>query len=576
MARLDMLIRGGSVVDGSGSPARRADVGILDRKITAIGEVDDPADTVIDADGKTVAPGFIDVHTHYDAQAFWDPSLSPSCFHGVTTVLGGNCGFSIAPLSGSPADSDYLMRMLSRVEGIPLASLKAGVPWDWRTFGEFLERLDGRLALNAGFLVGHSALRRAVMGSRAVGESATPADYAAMQALLRRSIEEGGLGLSSSFSSTHNDGEGRPVPSRSATVDEVLGLAEITGEFEGTYLECAPEQVRGFSEATRDRMTQMSRNARRPINWNFLLPNSTLPQVSADQLAASDYAAARGGKIIALAPAKPPSFVLSLAIGMLFDAFPGWAEVMALPIAQRMARLSDPVVRRTLNDGLQAPDAGGFGPMADWSKWTVIECFTDTNKPLEGLTIGAIASRLNKPPLDTLLDISVSEDLQTLLSPPLLADDGASWRKRAEAWNDERVILGGSDAGAHLDMIDTFALSSQFLGECVRDRRLISLEAAVHRLTDRPARAFGLRQRGLLKEGYWADIVVFDRDLIGCGPVHSRRDLPGGEPRLYVDAIGVSHVMVNGTLIVANNRFLDVCPGTVLRAGRDTYTASMA
>ena len=222
----EVLIRGGLVVDGSGGPAREADVALEGGRIARIGRIDEPARETIEAAGRIVAPGFIDVHTHYDAQAFWDPMLSPSSFHGVTTVVGGNCGFSIAPLS--PDAGEYLMRMLARVEGIPLESLREGVPWDWASFGDYLTGLDGRLAVNAGFMVGHSALRRVVMGERAVGHEATPSEIEAMNALLRASLGEGGLGFSSTRSVAHNDADGQPVPSRHASREELYSRCRTT------------------------------------------------------------------------------------------------------------------------------------------------------------------------------------------------------------------------------------------------------------------------------------------------------------------------------------------------------------
>jgi hypothetical protein len=218
---LDLLVKNGIVVDGTGAPRRWADIGVKDGRIAAVGEIAETAKQTIDAGGRIVAPGFVDVHTHYDAQVFWDHSLSPSSYHGVTTVVGGNCGFSIAPLSGKAEDSEYLLHMLARVEGMPVESLQQGVPWDWTSFGSYLDKLEGRLGINAAFMVGHSAVRRAVMGKRAVGEKATEAEIAAMQELLRASIRAGGLGLSSSISTTHNDSDGNPVPSRFATDEEL-------------------------------------------------------------------------------------------------------------------------------------------------------------------------------------------------------------------------------------------------------------------------------------------------------------------------------------------------------------------
>ena len=235
---LDVLIKGGTLIDGSGDPARPGDLGILDGRIAGVGEVDGEARKTIDASGKVVSPGFIDVHTHYDAQAFWDGTLSPSPYHGVTTVMGGNCGFSIAPLT--PEAGDYLMRMLARVEGMPLEALQHGVPWDWTSFEEYLAKLDNKLAVNAGFMVGHSALRRVVMGERAVGEKATPDELAEMERLLGESLAAGGMGFSSTISPTHNDADGKPVPSRHASREEMIALARVVRDYPGTLLEFLP------------------------------------------------------------------------------------------------------------------------------------------------------------------------------------------------------------------------------------------------------------------------------------------------------------------------------------------------
>src|SRR5436190_15308414 len=266
-AMLDLIIRNGTVVDGTGAPGRLADVGIKDGRIASIGEVDDKATRTIDAEGKVVAPGFVDIHTHYDAQVFWDTTLSPSPLHGVTTVMGGNCGFTIAPLG--PEHGDYLMRMLARVEGMPLAALAEGVPWNWCTFGEYLDRIDGTLSPNAGFLVGHSTIRRVVMGDRATEGEATADELAEMCALLDASLTAGGMGFSSSWARTHNDAAGDMVPSRYASEDEILALCSVVREHPGTTLEFIP-CVGLFEDFAPDLLTRMSLAANRPINWNVL------------------------------------------------------------------------------------------------------------------------------------------------------------------------------------------------------------------------------------------------------------------------------------------------------------------
>src|SRR5215813_7094202 len=282
---LDLAIRGGTLIDGTGALGRRADVGVRDGRVVSIGAISETSARSVDAAGRVVCPGFVDLHTHYDAQVFWDPTLSPSPLHGVTTVIGGNCGFSIAPLR--PAAADYLMPMLARVEGMPLESLAQGVPWDWRSFGEYLARLEGRLALNAGFLVGHCAIRRVVMGERSVGHEATPQELAAMVALLQQSIREGGLGFSTTTAATHNDAAGEPVPSRHASREELVALARALRDLPGTTLEMIPGTGL-WTEREKQIMTEMSLAANRPLNWNLLAPNSQNPEYADHQLGASD------------------------------------------------------------------------------------------------------------------------------------------------------------------------------------------------------------------------------------------------------------------------------------------------
>ena len=580
----DVVIREGVVVDGTGAERRPADVAIEGGRIAAItepGGLDDvvaagEAARVIDAEGLVVAPGFVDLHTHYDAQAFWDPTLSPSPLHGVTTVVAGNCGFSIAPLSGDPADGEYLMRMLARVEGMPLESLAEGVPWDWRSTAEYLDRLDGTLAVNAGFLVGHSALRRAVMGHDAVGEKATDEQVDAMAALLAEGLAAGGLGFSSSWATTHSDGEGDPVPSRHATHDELVRLCSVLRDHPGTALEFIPT-VGPFSDEHMDLMADMSLAADRPLNWNVLVAaNARSADDVAQRLSASDRAAERGARVLALSVPDLMRIRLCFLTGFLLDTFPGWAKVMTLPADEKLAALADPDVRGRLLDGVNSPEAGPFARIAQWHRMTIEEAFTDETKRHEGRLVGEVAEEQGKEPFDALLDIVVEDGLRTVILPPQSGDDEESWALRAQTWRDPRVILGASDAGAHLDFIATFNYTTALLGDSVRDRGLMGLEEAVHKLTDEPARLYGLTGRGRLAEGWVADIVVFDPERIAPGPVGMRADLPAGAARLYSEPEGVEHVLVNGVEIVGPGAtFTDARPGTLLRSGRDTETVSL-
>jgi N-acyl-D-aspartate/D-glutamate deacylase len=566
---LDVKIVGGNVVDGTGAARRRADVGIRDGRVVAIGDVEESAARTIDADGLVVAPGFVDIHTHYDAQAFWDPALTPSPLHGVTTVVGGNCGFTIAPLAASEAD--YLMRMLARVEGMPLESLEAGVPWDWHSFGEYLDRLDGTLAVNAGFLVGHSALRRVAMGERS-HEAATDDDVATMRRTLGESLAAGGLGFSSSQAPTHNDGNGQPVPSRAATREELLSLCEVVREHPGTTLEFIPT-VGPFSDEHVALMAAMSATGRRPLNWNVLVVGAGTDTYK-EQLAASDRAAEEGGRVLALTVPAVMQLHLNFRSGFLFDALPGWGPTMALPDDEKRRALADPDVRRRLRESAEV-DTGLFRAMLRWDRLEIAETFAPENERFAGRTVGDVARELGAEPFDALLDVVVTDDLRTVLRPPARGDDVESWRMRAETWRDPRVVVGASDAGAHLDMLATFSYSTSLLA-ANRTHDLVPLEEAVHLLTDVQARLYGIRDRGRLTEGGYADVVVFDEDRVAPGPVHTRHDLPAGAGRLYAEAEGIEHVLVNGTEIITGRELTGARPGSLLRSGQDTETVEVA
>jgi N-acyl-D-aspartate/D-glutamate deacylase len=567
---LDLIIRGADVVDGTGAPRRRADVGVRGGRVVAIGEITEDAGTIIDADGQVVAPGFVDIHTHYDAQVLWDPAVTPSPLHGVTTVVGGNCGFTIAPVE--PSETDYLTRMLARVEGMPLESLLEGVPYDWRSFGDYLDKLDGKTAVNAGFLVGHSAIRRCVMGDDAVGKPASEDQIEAMQALLAESLTAGGLGFSSSWARTHNDADGDPVPSRAATKEELLALCETTSQHEGTTLEFIPS-VGGFEEEHLQLMADMSRTANRPLNWNVLVPNSGRADYAWEALSAGDYAAARGGKVYALTVPDTVKTHLSFKSGFVFDALPGWAKTMALPVDEKMQALGDPAERARLDEGAQSPEAGMLRGIANWQAMTINETFAPENEGLAGRTVGEIAAERDQEPFDTVCDISILDELRTVLCPPVAGDDDASWELRRDVWRDPRAVVGASDAGAHLDMLATFNYSTAMLRAC-REHELMPLEEAIALLTDRQARLYGIKERGRIAEGWHADFVIFDPERIAPGPITWRNDLPAGAGRLYGEAEGITHVLVNGIEIVRVGELTGATPGTVLRSGRDTETVT--
>ena len=571
---LDVLLRGGTVVDGTGRAGFRADVGIRGGRVVVVGDVDEPAERTIDVTGHVVAPGIIDPHTHYDAQLLWDPTASPSNVHGVTTVIAGNCGFTLAPLR--PEDADYLRRMMARVEGMPLGALEQGVDWSWRSFAEYLDRFDGRLAVNAGFLVGHCAIRRSVMGPDAVGGQPTAEQVEAMQQLLAESIEAGGLGFSSSQAYTHDDGDGAPVPSRHAELPELLALCEVVRRYPGTTLEYITSGcLNGFSDEEVERMAQMSYTARRPLNWNVLSVDARDPERIPGQLRASDRAEELGGRIIALTMPTIVGMNMSFGTFCALWLIPGWREIYDLPIPERIEALRDPAVRARMDEQAHSDAAGVMRRLSGWGGYRIGDTHAPENAGVSGRTVRDIAAERGTSEFDTLLDVVIADELRTVLWPSASDDDSESWRMRAELWEDPRIMIGGSDAGAHLDRMCGAPYPTAFLADCIRGRKLVPMETAVRLMTSVPAEVFGLADRGRIAEGAVADLMVFDPGTVDAGPVRMVDDLPGGSTRLVADAVGVTHVFVSGTQTVADGAVTDARPGALLRSGVDTVTVEV-
>jgi N-acyl-D-aspartate/D-glutamate deacylase len=569
---LDLIITGGLVVDGSGAPGRTADVVVDDGRIVAIGSVPDAAHRRIDADGLVVAPGFIDIHTHYDAQVHWDPVLSPSPHHGVTTVFGGNCGFTIAPLSGTEDDAAFVRSMLARVEGIPLATLEAAVPWDWSSFGQWLQRLDGRLAVNAGFLVGHSTVRRLVMGAEATTRAATVDERHRMVEVLDESLTAGGFGLSSSWIETHVDGAGDPVPSRAASLDELVELAGALARHPGTALEFVPG-LGPFEGQQVEALVGMSRAAGRVLNWNIL--RAEHEQVEG-KLDAFDLAAEHGAAVVALTPSEPTRLRVTLSNGMGFNTLPGWQDLFRLDVDERRHVLADVEVRRGLLDAIERAPVLKWptSALVRWGELRVAETFDARLAELDGRLVGDIAREQGRDPFDVLCDIALADGLRTYFALPALGDDDATWTRRAGLWRDHRTLIGGADAGAHVDMMCGASYTTSLLGGGVRERRLLPLEAAVRALTGEPARLYGLHDRGGVAPGFRADLVVFDPERVASGPVRTVADLPGGASRLSSAPVGIHHVLVSGRSVIADGTATGDRPGSVLRPGRDSRTVT--
>ncbi|MEU2338855.1 D-aminoacylase [Streptomyces sp. NPDC013172] len=573
---LDHVIKGASVVDGTGAPGFTADVGIRDGRIAVIGTVTEESRTVEDATGLVLAPGFVDPHTHYDAQLFWDPYATPSLNHGVTTVAAGNCGFTLAPLNPArPADADYTRRMMSKVEGMSLVALEEGAPWSWNSFGEYLDALEGRIAVNAGFMVGHCALRRYVMGPEAVGGQPSAEQLAEIVRLSHEAMDAGAWGFSTTQSSTHSDGDGQPVASRHARPAELLALAEAVGEHEGTQIEAI---VAGcldqFSDAEIELFAEMSAVAGRPLNWNVLTVDASVPERVPRQLRASERARKAGGRVVALTMPILTPMNMSLGTFCALNLIPGWGPILGLPVPARIEKLRDPAVRAQMLARAGSKEAGVFRRLANFGRYVIGDTYSEANAGLTGRVVGDIARERGQEPFHTLVEICAADDLRTVLWPMPTDNDPASWALRAETWQHEDVLLGGSDAGAHLDRMCGAPYTTRFLGDCLRGRKLLGLEQAVKMLTDDPARLFGLRERGRIAEGWHADLVLFDPERIAAGPATLVHDLPGDSPRLDSRAIGVRAVWVNGVEAIREDVVSGAVPGKVLRSGRDTRTVS--
>lgn len=575
---MDLAILNATLVDGTGAPSRQADVAVRDGRVVEVveaGTLDtDAAKESIDATGAVLTPGFVDPHTHYDAQLLWDPSASPSNLHGVTTVIAGNCGFTLAPLA--PGDGDYIRRMMAKVEGMPLLALEEGVDWSWETFQDYLGRLEGNLGVNAGFLVGHCAIRRRVMGADAVGNEASPEQLERMKELLAESIRAGGLGFSTTRAHTHSDGDDEPVASRWATEEEILELAAVVAEHPGTTLEFASDGcLDGFDDEEVEFMIRFSKTGHRPLNWNVLTVDSHALERYRNQLAAMDRCAEAGAKVVALTMPVIVGMNMSFLNYCALNMMPDWGPILGLPVPERIEKLRDPETRRFMEERAASPETGVFARLTGWDTYVIGDTFSPENEGLTGRRVGDIAAERGKGAFDTLLDIVIADELRTVLWPGATDADPESWELRRQAWKHPSVMLGGSDAGAHLDRMQGANYPTRFLADCLRGRKLTTLEDAVRMMTSVPAELFGLRDRGVVRPGAHADLVLFDPETVDSEMLSMVDDLPGGTSRLYAGSIGVKGVWVGGERVVEDGRSTGARPGSVIRSGVDTDTVEV-
>jgi N-acyl-D-amino-acid deacylase len=536
----DIVITGGTVIDGSGRPGRRADVAITGGRITGVGEGLRGTEE-LDATGQVVTPGFIDIHTHYDAQVFWDPSLTPSSFHGVTTVVAGNCGFSIAPIK--PEGVGLLAHTLQHVEDMSFDTLSVGVPWDeFETFPQYLAAVGRRgTALNYGCYVGHTAVRLYVMGDDAYERAATGAELAAMQQVVAEAMAGGAIGFASSASPTHNGDRGRPVPSRVADLAELRALLAPLHDVGRGVVALLPGGEIPFED-----VFALQREIGRPITWTALLTVMGYPwheKVVAD----NDAARAEGIEVWPQVSCRPLVFQMNLAEPFTLNMRPSFSALMGVSREERLAAYRDPAWRAATWD--EVGGGGGRLPV----NWAAISVAESPNHPdLVDRPVMDLAAERGTTPLDVILDISLDDDLKTRFWSVLANDD-----PDAIAWllPRDNVLLGLADSGAHVSQLCDACFATDLLGNWVRDRHVMPLERAVHKLTAEPAAVYGLSDRGLLAEGRAADVCVFDPATVAPGPLRRVYDFPADGERLTADApVGVTHTLVNGTVIRRDGR----------------------
>ena len=561
--QFDLKIVGGTVVDGSGRPAYAGDVGIRDGRIAALGRVDGAARETVDATGRAVAPGFVDVHTHYDAQVLWDPKLTISPWHGVTTVVMGNCGFGVAPTR--PADRARMMRTLEKVEGMSFQALEAGLGDDWgfESFPEYLDVVErGGSAVNLGVLLGHTPLRTWRMGADAVSRAATDDEIRDMAALAAEAAEAGALGFATSHASTHHGYGGNPVPSRLASLAEIGALTAAVASRGRPLLQATIGKTLFLDE-----FAELAERHGVTVTWTALLSGLAGPGSHRRHLArTAELMDGRGLNVVPQVSCRPLNFEFHFDEPFPFEMRPLFQPTMKTDRAGRAALYRDPAFRAAF----KADSAGqtGRNPLAGWLERAVITVAPERPELAER-PLAAVAAELGVDPIDFALDLSLATDLTARFRFPVFNYDET---EVAELLDDPHVVVALSDAGAHASQLCDACYATFLLGHWVREKRALSLERAVHMLTQRPAELFGIADRGLLAEGRPADVVVFDPATVGAGPVRRVYDLPAGADRLVADAFGIELVLVNGVPVRRDGA--DVAtgpgrpPGRLLRGGR--------
>jgi N-acyl-D-aspartate/D-glutamate deacylase len=543
----DLLVRNGRIVDGSGLPSIWGDVGVSGGRIVEVGRLEGPAHRIIDVHGQTIAPGFIDVHCHFDAQAIWDPLCTFTCYHGNTTVVNGNCSLGLAPTR--PGERDDLVSMLSRVEAIPIESLRAGIEGDWETIAEYLDLVDSRLGVNVAALIGFSAVRRYVMGEDSYTEQATPEQIDQMKAIIREGIKAGAIGLSFERNIRHVDLEGRVTPCNVASSEELLAVSEALGEVGAGSIQFNAYDRMEMEEGL---LSKMSRASGRPLITTFGGGDFE------EKMAHLQRTRRDGARITPmLTPFIDDPQLWTILTSNSFDRLPHWMATTIKPLDERRKAFKDPANR----EGLYA-DTLTDVPRPDWETSCVARAMLPKNQHLVGKSVGQIAREQGKEPFDTFFDLVLEEDLETMFQQRT----GNGPDVKGPAVLSPYTMPGQADSGAHVTRRCDSHVSTHLLSFWVRDQQAISLEDAVRKLTFQSASAFGLHDRGLIRPGMAADLVVFDPDTISPGELDQVQDFPGGATRMRRLPTGIEHTIVNGEVLIEEGEHTGALPGRVARS----------
>ncbi len=555
----DLLIRGGRICDGSGLPSYVGDVAVRAGRIVEVGRINGAAQRTVNADGLTVAPGFIDFHTHLDAQLLWDPIATSSCWHGITTVIPGNCGLTLAPVR--PQDRENILGSFVRVEAMPLQVLRDAVSWEWETFPEYLNHLNGNLGVNVASLVGHCALRQYVMGEEACERAATRDEIERMKKILRESVLAGAIGFSTNRNPVHMRSDGKPIASRLASDEEILGLAGVLGELNrgSIQISVGTPGVSIPSEKAVDLFDRLAA-AGRPVIWQSISHRWDQPDLWRQLLEMAKKSLAAGFPSYPLCNARLFNNRFNLKNAQVFDDLPTWKQILFTPIDQRKEIFRDPEARRKLRyEAVEEKRPSRFSRR--WDLVYMIKAATPKNIPLEKKSVAEIAKIQGKDVIDAFLDLSLEEELETLFQT---SSNNGDENAVAEIIKSPYTLVGQSDAGAHLIYDAGYGYATRLLGYWIRERNIMSLEEGVRKLTFMVASIFGLHDRGLIRPGLAADLVLFDPETVMDSEPEMVNDLPGGEKRLVQKAVGVKMTVVNGEVLTEDGKHTGALPGRVL------------